>query len=143
MRDSFYLRGRYDPDFQDFIIDFYKKQYLKFIKIGIGGFTEFNTLVTEILIKTTEQRLDQLIRGERTEDNTTDFEKGKYRYEHYYKAPKKYDSNRSFGWDSSTEFDFLDLDDRQRHSITNPTVIQPTYIDKYTTAYRTIGEGDD
>ena len=130
--------GRCDTELKEIIIGFYKKQYLKFLKIGVGGFTEFNTLVTELLVKTTGQRLDQLIKGERTEDNTTDFEKGKYQPKHYYLIPKKYDSNRSFGWNSSTEFDFLDLDYSQRYSITNPTVIQPTYIDKYTTAYRTI-----
>lgn len=129
---------RWDSELKEIIIDFYKKQYLKFLKIGVGGFTEFNTLVTELLIKTTEQRLDQLIKGKKTEENTTDFEKGKYQFEHYYKAPKKYNSNRSFGWNSTSEFDFLDLDYKQRHSITDPTVIQPTYIDKYTTAYRTI-----
>ena len=126
--------GRYDPELKEIIIDFYKKQYLKFLKIGVGGVTEFNTVVTKLLIRTTEQRLDQLIKGKRTEDNTTDFEKGIYTRP----SPKKYISNRSFGWNSTAEFNFLDLDYKQRHSITDPVIIQPTYIDKYTTAYRTI-----
>ncbi len=129
----------YDDD-REFLINFYKNQYLKFIKIGVGGFTEYNTLVTKSLIKITEQRLDQIIKGEKTESNTCDFEKGEYNYKYFYRVPKKYDSNRSFGWNNTSGFRYLDLNLEQRNSIEYPIIIQPTYIDKYTTAYRTIKE---
>ena len=46
--------GRCDTELKEIIIDFYKKQYLKFLKIGVGGVTEFNTVVTKLLIRTTE-----------------------------------------------------------------------------------------
>ena len=132
MFDYSYDEGR------EFLIQFYKNQYLKFIRIGLGGLTEHNTLVTKSLIKITEQRLDQIIKDEKTESNTCDFEKGKYNDKHFYRVPKKYCSNRSFGWDDTSGFRYLDLSLEQRNSIEYPITIQPTYIDKYTTAYRTI-----
>ena len=42
------------------IINIYKEQLSKFEKIGLGNYTEHNTLITEKLIKTTEKRLAQL-----------------------------------------------------------------------------------
>ena len=42
------------------IIDFYSEQLVKFNKIGIGKKTENGVKVTEILIKVTEKRLNNL-----------------------------------------------------------------------------------
>ena len=42
------------------IIDLYKNQLKKFYKLGIGGVTEFNTTVTDLLIDCTKRRLSQL-----------------------------------------------------------------------------------
>ena len=42
------------------IINIYKEQLDKFNKIGLGGYTENNVLVTEKLINATEKRLAEL-----------------------------------------------------------------------------------
>ena len=42
------------------IVEFYKKQLLKFEKVGIGKETENGTRVSKKLIKTTKKRLRQL-----------------------------------------------------------------------------------
>jgi uncharacterized protein (DUF934 family) len=42
------------------IINIYKEQLDKFSKIGLGGYTENNVLVTEKLINATKQRLSEL-----------------------------------------------------------------------------------
>ena len=44
------------------VINVYRDQLKKFYKIGIGGRTEFNTVVTELLIDCTKRRLLQLTR---------------------------------------------------------------------------------
>jgi hypothetical protein len=111
------------------IIQFYKAQYLKFMKIGEGGLTEYNTLVTSRLIKATANRLDQLIKGKITDQN-----RNRGYFERYTK-PRKYDSNRSFGWNNTSHFRYSDLTIEQKQSIEYPITIIPTYIDKYTTAY--------
>ena len=116
------------------IIQFYKSQYLKFMKIGLGGLTEYDTLVTDTLIKTTANRLDQLIKGEITDQNRCCGLGGTY------VKPLKYNSNRSFGWDNTSRFRYSDLTIEQKHSIEYPVTIIPTYIDKYTTAYRSTKE---
>ena len=111
------------------IIQFYKDQYLKFMKIGEGGLTEYNVLVTSRLIKATANRLDQLIKGKITDQN-----RNRGYFERYTK-PRKYDSNRSFGWNNTSQFRYSDLTIEQKQSIEYPITIIPTYIDKYTTAY--------
>tara|TARA_R100000306_G_C4245724_1_gene77933 strand:- start:157 stop:489 length:333 start_codon:yes stop_codon:yes gene_type:complete len=42
------------------IINFYREQLIKFNKIGLGKFTEFNVRVTKKLIRATEKRLKDL-----------------------------------------------------------------------------------
>jgi len=114
---------------EDFI-SFYKQRYLHFLKIGIGNYTEYDTKVTNTLIKATANRLDQLIKGEITDKNRN---RGDGRI---YLPPKIFNSNRSFGWNHTSQFRYSDLDLKQQHSINCPTEITETYIDKYTTAYR-------
>ena len=118
------------------IIQFYKSQYLKFIKIGIGGYTKFDTRITARLIKITANRLDQLIKGYKTDNNMCDVEKGIFVG---YRPKRKYYSNRSFGWNNTSYFRLSDLNLKQKHSIEHPIIIMPTYIDKYMTAYRATG----
>ena len=123
-----------NEDVNEYLISFYKERYLYFLKIGIGNYTAFETKVTERLIKATANRLDQLIKGEITEENSN------YGYLKSYHPTKLFDSNRSFGWNNTSQFKYLDLDFKQRHSIDYPTMIQETYIDRYTTAYHSIKE---
>jgi len=129
-----YIDNDYYDDDKEFLIAFYKERYLYFLKIGIGGYTNFNTQVTSTLIKATANRLDQLIKGEVTDENRC------YGISKVYTERPKYDSNRSFGWDYSSLFRYSDLAIEQKHSVEYPITIIPTYIDKYTTAYRTIKE---
>ena len=129
-----YKMGWDNEDIDEYLISFYKERYLYFLKIGIGNYTAFETKVTRALIKTTANRLDQLIRGEITEENSS------FGYLKSYNPTKLVNSNRSFGWNSTAEFKYADLDFKQRHSIDFPTIIQETYIDKYTTAYQSIRE---
>ena len=42
------------------IIAFYKEQLRRFDKIGLGNKTEFNTIVTDVLLEATKRRLDEL-----------------------------------------------------------------------------------
>ena len=121
-------------DIMEDLIAFYKERYLYFLKIGIGGYTDFNTKVTSTLIKATANRLDQLIKGEITDKNIC------HGISKTYIKHPKYNSNRSIGWNYSSWFRYSDLGYKQRHSFDYPVIIQETYIDKYTTAYRTIKE---
>ena len=136
MHVKYYNRAE-DKDFgTDGLISFYRERYLYFLKVGIGNYTTYNTRVTKTLIKATANRLDQLIRGEITDGNRNHGNSKTYR-------PKKifiHNSNRSFGWNNTSRFRYSDLDFKQKHSIDCPTIIQETYIDKYTTAYQTIME---
>ena len=125
-----FIFGRANWTTKEEIIQFYKAQYLKFMKIGEGGITEHKTHVTKTLIKATANRLDQLIKGKITDQN-----RNRGYFEHYTK-PRKYDSNRSFGWNNTSHFRWSDLTIEQKQSIEYPITIIPTYIDKYTTAYR-------
>ena len=123
-----------NEDVNEFLILFYKERYLYFLKIGIGNYTTFDTQVTETLLRATANRLDQLIKGKVTEENCN------YGYLKSYNPTKLVNSNRSFGWNNTAQFKYSDLDFKQRHSIDCPTMIQETYIDKYTTAYHSIEE---
>ena len=121
----------------NFLVSFYKKRYLYFLKIGIGNYTKLETKVTETLLRTTANRLDQLIQGETTAENSSF---GHLKRRELYNPKKLFNSNRLFGWNNTGEFKYADLDFEQRHSIDCPTMIQETYIDKYTTAYHSIRE---
>ena len=126
--------GRDDEEINEFLISFYKERYLYFLKIGIGNYSMFETKVTETLIKATANRLDQLIKGEVTDENRN------HGCSKSYRPLRAFDSNRSFGWNNASRFRYSDLDLKQKHSIDCPTIIQETYIDKYTTAYQSIKE---
>ena len=119
-----------DEEMNEYLIAFYKGQYLYFLRVGIGGYTSNEVEITDTLIKATANRLDQLITGRQTPENMC-----KGISNTYFQEKRLYNSNRSFGWNNTGKFDFLDLDDKQRDSIINPVKIQPMYIDKYTTAY--------
>jgi len=119
-------------EINEFFISFYKERYLYFLRVGIGNYTLFNTKVTDILIRTTANRLDQLIKGKVTSENKC------HGLSQLYRQQPKYDSNRSFGWNNTSRFRYSELDLKQKNSIDCPVIVQETYIDKYTTAYRTI-----
>ena len=121
-----------DREVNEFLISFYKERYLYFLRVGIGNYTLFNTKVTDILIRTTANRLDQLIKGKVTSENKC------HGLSQLYRQQPKYDSNRSFGWNNTSRFRYSELDLKQKNSIDCPVIVQETYIDKYTTAYRTI-----
>ena len=126
----------YDLNSKEGLIDFYKKRYVHYYRLGLGGYTTHGTKVTKNLLKATLRRLDQLIKGKKTYDNMHPIEKGNYG--NMYREKQFYNSNRSFGWNYSSSFRFSDLTIEQQHSIDSPTIITETYIDNYTTAYRTL-----
>ena len=127
-----YSSNNNDSETKEFLIDFYKERYLYFLK-NAGDYTNiFNTKITNTLIQATAKRLDQLIKGEINDKNRC------HGVSKTYIKPRKYNSNRSFGWNNTSWFRYSDLDLKQINSINYPTVITETYIDKYTTAYRTL-----
>ena len=122
------------------LIQFYKKQYLKFTSIGVGGMTLQGTVITKILIQCTANRFDQLIRG-KTDENTSSIEKGVVRNRESIPI-KKYDSNRSFYTKITSRFQLKDLTQTQECVVDNYINYadgspheEPRYIDKYVTAY--------
>ena len=148
------IYNRLDPyvDEMEGLIDFYKSQYLKFKRIGLRGMTEHNVMVTQTLIDCTANRLDQLIKGEKTSGNMCRTEKiirsrgrGFWVNDDRFVYIKKYNSNRSFGWDNTS---IVHLSERARISIWETfnnryisdkhvyAECQPVYIDKITTAYK-------
>ena len=130
-----------DEEINEWLISFYRKRYLYFLEVGIGGDTTCGTKVTETLIKATANRLDQLIRGKITDDNRNHGDdRTCLPYPRTIKSNRLFNSNRSFGWNDTSQFRYSDLDFKQKHSIDCPTIITETYIDKYTTAYQTIRE---
>ena len=126
-------------ELNQFLIDFYREQYLKFLRIGINNETEYGVTVTKKLITSTANRLDQLIKGKKTKSNMSDIEKGicKSRY------PRKlYNSNRSFIGDIKSKFQLSDLEITQQHAVCSYIDYsdcypqnESHYIDKITTAY--------
>ena len=59
-------------ELNQFLIDFYREQYLKFLRIGINNETVYGVTVTKKLLTSTANRLDQLIKGKKTESNMSD-----------------------------------------------------------------------
>ena len=118
------------------LIEFYKERYSYFYNIGIGNSTSSGTKVTKTLLKATLRRLDQLMKGKKTPENMHPIEKGNYNK--FSKQRLSYNSNRTFGWNYSSSFRFSDLTIEQQHSIDSPTIMTETYIDNYTTAYRSL-----
>ena len=54
-------RNRKTKRVNEYIIHFYRMQIAKFEKIGIGGYTQDGTRVTEQLMAVTRRRLSQLL----------------------------------------------------------------------------------
>ena len=136
-----------DPyvDEMEWLIAFYKSQYLKFKRIGLYGFTEFNVKVTQKLIDCTANRLNQLIKGEKTSKNMGRAEKIiRSRSWGFWcgEGNHLHDSNRTFGWDNTSTFHHTNLGEKERMNsryISEKHLYeecQPVYIDKITTAYK-------
>ena len=121
------------------LIDFYREQYLKFLKIGINNETEYGVAVTKKLLTSTANRLDQLVKGKKTKSNMSDIEKGICRS----RSPRNlYNSNRSFAGDIKSKFQLRDLEIIQQHAVCSYIDYsdcyphnESHYIDKITTAY--------
>ena len=126
-------------ELNQFLIDFYREQYLKFLRIGINNETEYGVTVTKKLITSTANRLDQLIKGKKTKSNMSDIEKGICRS----RSPRNlYNSNRSFIGDIKSKFQLSDLEITQQHAVCSYIDYsdcyphnESHYIDKITTAY--------
>ena len=141
----------WDSSLEDWIIEFYKRQYLEFTRIGAGGRTRHDVLITGKLIRCTANRLDQLIKGKKTSDNMCKADKLLNKYgttigltEIALKRDEKAltNSNRSFIGSVSTMFHINDLEPMQEEVVCNYINYadgsphdKPRYIDKYTTAY--------
>ena len=137
---STYHRDMTPYELNQLLIDFYKSQYLKFLKIGINGQTNFGVTVTKKLIRSTENRLDQLIKGKKTNNNMCDIEKGICRSRN--NKIGLFNSNRSFIGYITSSFKLKDLELMQQHAVCNymdytdgSPYGEPQYIDKITTAY--------
>ena len=136
------MNGYTDYELKPILIDFYKEQYLKFLKIGVNNETEFGVTVTKKLLVSTENRLDQLIKGVKTRHNVSDIEKG-IAIHWGGKTPLAglTNSNRSFLGYVKSKFQLKDLEPAQQFSVYSYTDYncypcdEPQYIDEVTTAY--------
>ena len=141
----------WDSSLEDWIIEFYKRQYLEFTRIGAGGRTRHDVLITGKLIRCTANRLDQLVKGKKTPDNMSRADKLFNKYgatislEEIALMTEEIaltNSNRSFIGSVSTMFHINDLEPMQEDELCNYINYadgsphdKPRYIDKYTTAY--------
>ena len=141
----------WDSSLEDWIIEFYKRQYLEFTRIGAGGRTRHDVLITGKLIRCTANRLDQLIKGKKTPENMSKADKLFNKYgttigltEIALMTEEKAlaNSNRSFIGNVSRTFHLKDLELVQEEVVCNyinyadgSPYDEPRYIDKYTTAY--------
>ena len=126
-----------------FLIDFYKGQCRKFQRIGINGTTKFGVTVSKKLIESTENRLNQLVTGEKTQKNMSSIEKGICRNRQEKVSDKFHDSNRTFLGNITSIFRLTDLKRTQQHVVHSYikyadgcSYDEPQYIDKITTAYK-------
>ena len=138
-------------EINDWIIEFYKRQYLEFTRLGVGRRTRGDVLITKKLIRCTANRLDQLIRGKKTPDNTSKPDKLFNKYGKTIQLIEKaemtgekalHNSNRSFNGRVPHAFHLKDLKLVQEEAVCNYIDYadgsphdDPRYIDKYTTAY--------
>ena len=141
----------WDSSLEDWIIEFYKRQYLEFTRIGAGGRTRYDILITGKLIRCTANRLDQLIKGKKTSDNMCKADKLLNKYgttigladiSLMTEEEALTNSNRSFIGSVSHTFHLKDLELVQEEVVCNyidyadgSPYDEPRYIDKYTTAY--------
>ena len=133
---------------RQFLISFYKRQYLTFTDIGIGGLTKFGVEITEKLIQCTANRLDQIETGEKTFKNMCQVDRmmsmlGKTHGDVPEGEPAFINSNRSFSSHITSKFHTLDLGKDNRLSLEyhqgnhfSDNVNNAThYIDNISTAY--------
>ena len=135
-----------------FLISFYKDQYLMLKKIGVGGVTKFGVEITERLIKCTANRLDQIIKGKKTSENTCYTDNlMKIWGRHIGDVPTgelaPINSNRSFTGNMTSKFDIKDLGRANELSVIKQTdyiyvnerhrrsIEHTVYIDNVSTAY--------
>ena len=134
---------------RQFLISFYKRQYLTFTDIGIGGLTKFGVEITEKLIQCTANRLDQLIKGKKTFKNMCQADRimsilGRHLGDVPEGEPALINSNRSFVGYVTSDFTTADLGDdnrlyleyNQRHYFSDNVNNATHYIDKISTAYK-------
>tara|TARA_Y100000310_G_C20542462_1_gene743987 strand:+ start:168 stop:647 length:480 start_codon:yes stop_codon:yes gene_type:complete len=134
---------------KQFLIGFYKEQYLMFTRLGIGGVTKFGVEITEKLIKCTANRLDQIIKGKKTSENMCYTDRlmnigvgRRMRGEEAF-----VNSNRSFIGNRTSKFDLKDLGKASELSVAEHTdciyvsekhrrsLDYIIYIDNVSTAY--------
>ena len=129
---------------RQYLIGFYRTQYLVFTDIGIGGRTKFGVKITEKLIQCTANRLNQIETGKKTASNTCYFERmmkvlGRPMGDTYPGGKSQLiNSNRSFISGVTSKFHTLDLGKNNRLSIVDqgdPPIDHTHYIDKISTAY--------
>ena len=146
-----YRNFEQQPDLDDgrqFLIHFYKSQYLMFTRLGIGGVTISGTEITEKLIQCTANRLDQLTRGKKTFSNMCRAERimrlrGRHLGDIPEGEPALINSNRSFIGHVTSDFTTADLNDDNRlyleyyqgHHFSDNVNNATHYIDKISTAY--------
>jgi len=131
-----------------FLIGFYKQQYLMFTRLGIGEQTSFGVEITEKLIDCTANRLDQLIKGEKTFKNMCRADRimsilGRHLGDIPEGEPALINSNRSFIGHVTSEFTTADLGDDNRlsleyhqgHHFSDNVNNATHYIDNISTAY--------
>ena len=129
---------------KQFLIGFYKEQYLMFTRLGIGGVTISGTEITEKLIQCTANRLDQLIKGKKTFSNMCRADRimsilGRNLGDVPEGEPAFINSNRSFSSHITSKFHTLDLGKDNRLSMVDqgdPPIDHTHYIDKIFTAYK-------
>ena len=133
---------------KQFLIGFYKEQYLTFTRLGIGAVTSFGTEITEKLIDCTANRLDQIIKGEKTFKNMCKADRimsilGRHLGDVPEGEPAHLNSNRSFIGYVTSKFTTADLGDdnrlfleynQGRHFSDNVNNVTH-YIDNISTAY--------
>ena len=134
------------------LIDFYKKQYLHFVRTGIGNETRFGVTITEKLIRCTANRLDQVIKGKKTPENTCYPDRlmkmwGRHIGDVPVGEPGLINSNRSFIGSITSKFDIKDLGKANELSVIKHTdyiyvnekhrrsIEHTVYIDNVSTAY--------
>ena len=139
-------------EMKQFLIGFYKEQYLKFTRLGIGGVTIFGVEITEKLIDCTANRLDQLIKGEKTFKNMCRADRimsilGRHLGDVPEGEPALINSNRSFIGNIASEFDIRDLSRKNEMAVVSRTdhkyvsekhrrsIEYTIYIDDIFTAY--------
>ena len=137
---------------RQYLINFYRTQFLVFTDIGIGGLTKFGVEITEKLIDCTANRLDQIIKGEKTFKNMCPADRimsilGRHLGDVPEGEPALINSNRSFIGNTASKFDIRDLSRKNEMAVVSQTdyiyvsekhrhsIEHTVYIDNIFTAY--------